>query len=78
MTGISLNYINFYHRIYHYNFIILGTSCLFLFCFKSEAELQELIKEVEENPAPPDAPQPPSPGDSKNGKRFSETVISYP
>ena len=53
---------------------MLGTSCLFLFCFKSEAELQELIKEVEENPAPADAPQPPSPGDSGNGKRFSDTV----
>lgn len=40
-----------------------GTSQLFiyLFCLKTEAELQELIREVEENPAPADAPQPPSP-----------------
>ena len=39
----------------------------FLFCSKTETELQELIKEVEDNPAPEDAPQPPSPGDSGNG-----------
>lgn len=57
--------------------IIYQTRCLFLFCSKTETELQELIKEVEDNPAPADAPQPPSPGDSGNGKRFSTTITKF-
>ena len=32
-----------------------------LWLSQTEAELQELINEVEENPAPADAPQPPAP-----------------
>ena len=41
--------------------------------FQTESELQELIREVEENPAPPDAPQPPTPkaGDTKSGKEIT-------
>lgn len=43
---------------------------LFLFYSQTEAELQELIREVEENPAPANAPQPPAPkpADTGNGK----------
>ena len=39
--------------------------------FQTESELQELIREVEENPAPPDAPQPPTPkaGDTESGNK---------
>ena len=46
-----------------------GTSHLFtnFCCLKTEAELQELIREVEENPAPADAPQPPSPKSADTG-----------
>ena len=41
--------------------------------FQTESELQELIREVEENPAPPDAPQPPTPktGDMEGGKEIT-------
>ena len=41
--------------------------------FQTESELQELIREVEENPAPPDAPQPPTPktGDTEGGKEIT-------
>jgi len=42
----------------------------------TETELQELIKEVEDNPAPADAPQPPSPGDSGNANEGEEIHIT--
>ncbi|KAJ7363529.1 hypothetical protein OS493_009684 [Desmophyllum pertusum] len=38
----------------------------------AESELQELIREVEENPAPADAPQPPSPKSADSAKAGEE------
>lgn len=39
------------------------------FCLQTESELQDLIREVEENPAPADAPEPPAPKpDDDKGK----------
>lgn len=34
---------------------------MYQFCLQTESELQDLIREVEENPAPADAPEPPAP-----------------
>ena len=48
--------------------------------FQTESELQELIREVEENPAPPDAPQPPTPKteDMEGGKQITGfTFVCY-
>ena len=47
--------------------------------FQTESELQELIREVEENPAPPDAPQPPTPktGDMEGGKEITGFTFVY-
>ena len=40
---------------------------MYQFCLQTESELQDLIREVEENPAPADAPEPPAakPDDDK-------------
>ena len=49
------------------------TKIALISSFQTESELQELIREVEENPAPPDAPQPPTPktGDTEGGKEIT-------
>ena len=42
---------------------------MYQFCLQTESELQDLIREVEENPAPADAPEPPAPKpDDDKGK----------
>ena len=42
---------------------------MYQFCLQTESELQDLIREVEENAAPADAPEPPAPKpDDDKGK----------
>lgn len=53
---------------YNYLYFLMKTLQNLIIMFQTETELQELIREVEENPAPPDAPQPPEPKPTGKGE----------